>query len=70
MDLVRVELPDGTSREVPRGSSPLDVARGIGEGLARQSVAARLNGQLVDLSAPIAHGSRLEIVTLASRDGL
>ena len=70
MDLVRVELPDGTSREVPQGSSPLDVARGIGEGLARQSVAARLNGQLVDLSTPIEQDSRLEIVTLASRDGL
>jgi len=70
MDLVRVELPDGACREVPQGSSPLEVARGIGEGLARQSVAARLNGQLVDLSTPIEQDSRLEIITLSSSDGL
>jgi threonyl-tRNA synthetase len=70
MSQVRVELPDGSVREVAQGSTTLEVARAIGAGLARQAVAARLDGQLVDLATPIAQDARLELVTLASRDGL
>jgi threonyl-tRNA synthetase len=70
MDLVRLELPDGTVKEVSPGTTILDVARSIGEGLARQSVAARLNGQLVDLGSPVRDSSRLELVTVSSREGL
>jgi len=70
MSQVRVTLPDGSVREVPQGCTPLDVARSIGEGLASQAVAARLDGQLVDLSALIPNESRLELVLLGSREGL
>ena len=70
MALVRIELPDGTQKEVPKGSTLLDVARSIGEGLARQAVAARLNGELVDLSRPVLEASRVELVLVSSREGL
>jgi threonyl-tRNA synthetase len=70
MNQIRVELPDGSIKELPAGSTPLDVARGISEGLARQSVAARVDGQLVDLSHRLAADARLELVTSATRDGL
>jgi threonyl-tRNA synthetase len=70
MSQVRIELPDGSSREVPSGSTPREVARSISEGLARQAVAARLNGTLVDLTVPLASDGRLEIITLNSADGL
>jgi threonyl-tRNA synthetase len=69
-DMLRVELPDGSVKEVPEGSTVLDVARGIGEGLARQSVAGRFNGQLVDVSREIAEDGRLELITLNSEEGL
>jgi threonyl-tRNA synthetase len=70
MNLVRIELPDGSSKDVPRGSTPLDLARSIGKGLARQSVAALLNGRMVDITAPILEDVRLELVTLSSQKGL
>ncbi|ORJ63582.1 threonine--tRNA ligase [Geothermobacter hydrogeniphilus] len=70
MSVVQIELPDGSRKEVPRGQTPLDVARSIAEGLARRSVAARIDGVLTDLSTPLEADCRLEIVTLDSADGL
>jgi threonyl-tRNA synthetase len=70
MEQIRIDLPDGTVREFPRGTTSLDVARSIGEGMARQAVAARFNGQLVDLAAPLTENGALELITLSSRDGL
>lgn len=67
---VRVTLPDGSVREVAGGSSALDVARSVSEGLARQSVAAKLDGQLVDLTTPIMHDTQLVLITLKSPEGL
>ncbi len=70
MNSVRITLPDGSAREVPRGSTFLELARSIGEGLARQSVAARFNGRLVDLATPIGGDGSVELITLGSREGL
>ena len=70
MDQVRIELPDGSCKEFPKGSTPLDVARSISEGLARQSVAARLNGELRDLNTPLEDSVRLELITINSAAGL
>ncbi|ALC16734.1 threonyl-tRNA ligase [Desulfuromonas soudanensis] len=68
--MVRIELPDGSIKELPAGSTSLDVARTIGERLAQQAVAARVDGQLVDVGAPLDKDARVELVTLTSRDGL
>jgi len=70
MSIIRIELPDGSSKELPRGSSALDVARELGEGLARQAVAARLDGELYDLQRPIEQDCKLELITLNSAEGL
>lgn len=68
--MLRVELPDGSIKEVPAGSTVKDVAEGIGAGLARQAIAGKIDGQLVDLTAPVSDGCKLEIVTLNSTEGL
>jgi len=68
--MVRIELPDGSIKELPPGSTSLDVARTIGERLAQQAVAARVDGQLVDVCTPLNKDARVELVTLTSRDGL
>jgi threonyl-tRNA synthetase len=65
---VKVQLPDGTPLELEDGATGADAARAIGEGLARAALAIRQNGELMDLSAPLADGEPIEIVTARSGD--
>jgi threonyl-tRNA synthetase len=70
-DAVRVTLPDGSSKEAPRGTRIGDFVREqIGAGLARAAYFARLDGEPVDLSRPIDHDSRLEVVTTKAPEAL
>ncbi len=63
MSQVRVTLPDGSHREVPRGTTVRQVAEGIGPGLARAALAGRVNDQLWDLDRPLDSDVTLAIVT-------
>jgi len=50
---MQVQLPDGAVKEFPAGSSALDVARSIGERLATATIAAEIDGQVVDAARPL-----------------
>jgi threonyl-tRNA synthetase len=63
VSLVRVTLPDGSQREVPAGTTARQVAEGIGAGLARAALAARVNGQIRDLDRPIESDASVAILT-------
>jgi threonyl-tRNA synthetase len=63
MSVLEVRLPDGRRLAVPSGSTALGVAERIGPGLARAALAARVDGRLVDLRAPLERDAALEIVT-------
>ena len=63
---LKISLPDGSVREMPLGSSPADVAAAIGPGLAKAALAARVDGELVDLGRPFTGDAQLALVT--SRD--
>jgi threonyl-tRNA synthetase len=65
-EMIKIRLPDGSSREVPRGTTPADVAAAIGPGLLKAALAARVDGEVRDLGRPIERDSELAIVT--SRD--
>jgi threonyl-tRNA synthetase len=67
---VSITLPDGSVKEVAQGSTPLDVALSIGTGLAKQTVAARLDDHLVDATVPIQRDSSLQLITLNTPEGL
>ncbi|MFI4859064.1 MAG: threonine--tRNA ligase [Phycisphaerales bacterium JB063] len=54
---MQIQLPDGSSRELPEGSSAYDLAASIGEGLAKAALGARVNGELVDLHRPLAEAA-------------
>lgn len=58
---IKITLPDGSIREVPQGSSALDVAKSISEGLARVVVSAQVNGETWDLTRPINADSKLSL---------
>ena len=60
---ITVSLPDGSRRELAAGASSADLAAAIGPGLARAAVAARVNDEERDLSAPLADGDRVAILT-------
>jgi threonyl-tRNA synthetase len=62
-------FPDGSTREYPEGVRPAEVAADIGPRLASAAVAARLDGDLVDLSRPVDHDAAFEVVTDATDAG-
>ena len=62
-DAISITLPDGSVRKVPRGTTPAEIAAAIGPGLAKAALAARLDGDLVDLSRPINDNAKLALVT-------
>jgi threonyl-tRNA synthetase len=69
-DSIDVTLPDGSVLRLPRGSTPLDVARDIGPGLAKAALAAVIDGEVVDLRQPLEDDVAIEIVTSRSDEAL
>ena len=67
---VKVTLPDGTVREVPDGSTAFVVAESISKGLARVSVAAKVNGEVWDYHRPLPDECSVTIIKEDSPDGL
>jgi len=62
-EMITITLPDGSARAMPAGSTPADVAAAIGPGLAKAALAARIDGELVDLTRPITADAALALVT-------
>ena len=62
-DMLNITLPDGSIRAMAPGSTPADVAAAIGPGLSKAALAARIDGELVDLTRPFAGDSKLALVT-------
>ena len=65
-----ITLPDGSQRSYDEAVSVIQVAQDIGEGLAKATIAGRVNGELVDACDLITEDATLEIVTLKDEDGL
>jgi threonyl-tRNA synthetase len=65
-ELLKISLPDGSVREMAPGSTPADLAAAIGPGLAKAALAARIDGELVDLTRPFPGDCTAALVT--SRD--
>ncbi len=68
--MIKVTLPDGSIREYEQGASALDVAISISEGLARNVLAARVNGQVVDANLPLPGDCSLSLLTDRDKDGM
>lgn len=67
---MNVILKNGESIALEEGATVMTAALAISEGLARNAVCAKVNGELVDLSHALKEGDTLEIVTLKDKEGL
>ena len=57
---INITLPDGSIRQYPAGSTALDIAKSISEGLARKVLAAEINGQVWDATRPLNADAQLK----------
>jgi threonyl-tRNA synthetase len=62
-DTIHVKLPDGSVKEVPSGTTALDIAKSIGSRLADAALAAKADGTLIDLTRPLEKDTDLRILT-------
>ena len=60
---MNITFPDGAVRQYEDGSSSLDIAKKISEGLARKILAAEVNGEVWDLSRPVNKDSTIKFLT-------
>jgi len=62
-NLIHIKLPDGSTKEVPQGTTALDVAKSISPRLADAALSAQSNGDLIDLTRPLEKDTDLRILT-------
>ena len=69
-ETIQITLPDGATREVQRGTTAAQIAHQISPRLAKEALVARADGELVDLSRPLEHDSKISILTAKDPDSL
>ena len=67
--MIKVTLPDGTSKEVEKGTNSFQIAHSISEGLARKVLAAEINGDIWDLERPLNEDVSLKLLTFNDQGG-
>ena len=67
--MIQIRFPDGAVREYQDGSSSMDIAKSISEGLARKVLAAKVNGQVWDAARAITDDATLQLITWDDAEG-
>src|SRR3989344_5522323 len=67
---IELEFPDGGKKKFAKGITGAEIAKGIGEGLARAALSVKVDGEVLDLSRPIEKSGKFEVLTEKSPDGL
>lgn len=67
--MINIRFPDGATRQYETGSTALEIAKSIGEGLARKILAASVNGQVWDATRPITTDASLKLLTWNDAEG-
>jgi len=67
--MIKITLPDGSIREVEKGTTAMDVAKSISEGLARNVLSAKVNGEVWDSMRPINDDATLQLLTWKDQEG-
>ena len=69
-ETVRLTLPDGSVREVRKGTTGAEVAASIGARLAKDALAVKLSGKVLDLARPLVESGPFEVITPRHPDAL
>ena len=67
--MINITLPDGSSRQYDKGTTSMQIAMSISEGLARNVLAAEVDGQVWDASRPIEHDAKVKLLTWNDTQG-
>ena len=66
--MIKITFLDGNVKEYEEGISAIEIAKGISSSLAKKCVAAKVNGEIVELNRPILHDASLELLTQDSKE--
>src|SRR5215218_6761493 len=66
---MKITFPDKQVKEYPSGTSAIEIAKSISEGLARNVLAAKVNGEVIDSGRPINADASLELLTWDAPEG-
>jgi threonyl-tRNA synthetase len=67
--MIQISFPDGRKQEYPKGTTALQIAQSISEGLARNVLSAKVNGEVVDATRPIEADASLQLLTWNDKEG-
>src|SRR6202000_2618274 len=67
--MINITLPDGSARQYDKGTTSMQIAMSISEGLARNVLAAEVDGQVWDASRPIEHDAKVKLLTWNDTQG-
>ncbi|TXB66721.1 threonine--tRNA ligase [Vicingus serpentipes] len=67
--MIKITLPDGAVKELPKGSSAMDVAISISEGFARNVISAKVNDKTVEVTTPITSDANVTLYTFDNEEG-
>ncbi|MFI5151692.1 MAG: threonine--tRNA ligase [Chitinophagales bacterium] len=67
--MIKISFPDGALREYENGTSAMEIAKSISDGLAKKVIAASVNGQVWDLSRPIQQDASIKLFTWNDQEG-
>ena len=67
--MINITLPDGSVRQYENGTTSIEVAKSISEGLARNVLAAKVNGETIDAFRPLTTDSTVQLLTWKDDEG-
>jgi len=67
--MINITLPDGSVHQYPKGTTAMDIALSISEGLARNVLSAKVNGEVWDATRPIHQDATVQLLTWDNPEG-
>lgn len=67
--MINISFPDGNVRQYPEGTTPLEIAKSISEGLARKIISSKVNGEVRDITRPIHEDASIQLLSWDDKEG-